>query len=362
MNTFNQAELQYLGLQYVEHKRSWDDLAAELKMARSSLIKKVKNSIGLEEYAYWQKIRKLGGPFTPHLQLENELVEEENQVEDDVQEKSLVQHITYMAQPALNGQVNVIFYSGDKELHVRTSIEALSGLLTLATAGLWDKLEAISNTMGHITNLAPSITYDEVAEQFSLGGIHLDMEYEQLILKTYEQALEDGNPDTLNGLVNLVHRMNAADKMDSFGQLYEFLKHNDIKIMADGRFIGYKGLDTLDNDVCVDCHTRTIAQKEGDYVYTQAQYVNDDPSISCSYGLHVGNWTYVKGFAGYCVAQVVVKPEDVVSVPFDYNGGKLRSKGYSIVRILSGDPKLDDFPEVPVTFEATNHVYVGETR
>lgn len=358
MNTFNQAELQYLGLQYVEHKRSWDDLAAELKMARSSLIKKVKNSIGLEEYAYWQKIRKLGGPFTPHLQSEDEPKEDEQQIADAT---PVVQPITYMAQPALDGQVNVIFYAGDKELHVRTGIEALAGLLSLATDGLWDELEATANTMSHITNLAPSITYDEVADMFSLGGIHLSMEYEQLILKTYEQALEDGTSDTLNGLVNLVHRMNAADKMDSFGQLYEFLKHNDIKIMADGRFIGYKGLDTL-NDVFVDCHTRTIAQKEGDYVYTQAQYVNDDPSISCSYGLHVGNWSYVKGFAGYTIAQVVVKPEDVVSVPFDYNGGKLRSKGYSIVKILSGDPKLEDFPEVSVTFEAINNVYVGETR
>ena len=357
MNTFNQAELQYLGLQYVEHKRSWDDLAAELKMARSSLIKKVKNSIGLEEYAYWQKMRKLEGPFTPHLRIGDELVEEEQQTNTT----PVVQPITYMAQPALDGQVNVIFYSGDKELHVRTSIETLADLLSLATAGLWDELEATVNTMSHITNLAPSITYDEVADKFSLGGIHLSMEYEQLILKTYEQALEDNNSDTLNGLVNLVHRMNAADKMDSFGQLYEFLKHNDIKIMADGRFIGYKGLDTL-NDVFVDCHTRTIAQKEGDYVYTQEQYVNNDPSISCSWGLHVGNWSYVKGFAGYTIAQVVVKPEDVVSVPFDYNGGKLRSKGYSIVKILSGDPKLKDFPEVPVTFEATNNVYVGETR
>lgn len=356
MNTFNQAELQYLGLQYVEHKRSWDDLAAELKMARSSLIKKVKNSIGLEEYAYWQKIRKLGGPFTPHLKNENDLVEEEQVVTTPS-----VQPITYMAQPALDGQVNVIFYAGDKELHVRTSIEALPNLLSLATASLWDELEATANIMSHITKLAPSITYDEVADKFSLSGIHLSMEYEQLILKTYEQSVEDGNPDTLNGLVNLVHRMNAADKMDSFGQLYEFLKHNDIKIMADGRFVGYKGLDTL-NDVFVDCHTRTIAQKEGDYIYTQEQYVNNDPSISCSWGLHVGNWSYVKGFAGYTIAQVVVKPEDVVSVPFDYNGGKLRSKGYSIIKILSGDPKLEDFPEVPVTFEATNHVYVGETR
>lgn len=357
MNTFNKAELQYLGLQYVEHKRSWDDLAAELKMARSSLIKKVKNSIGLEEYAYWHKIRKLGGPFTPHLKIEDELVEEGQQVEPI----PLTQPITYMAQPALDGQVNVIFYLDDKELHIRASIEELAGLLSLATAGLWDELEALSSTMGQVTALAPNITYDEVADKFSLGGIYLSMEYEQLILKTYEQALEDGNSDTLNGLVNLVHRMNAADKMDSFGQLYEFLKHNDITIMADGRFIGYKGLYTL-NDVIVDCHTHTIAQKEGDYVYTQEQYVNNDPSISCSWGLHVGNWSYVKGFAGYTIAQVVVKPEDVVSVPFDYNGGKLRSKGYSIVKILSGDPKLEDFPEVPVTFEATNHVYVGETR
>ena len=359
MNTFNQAELQYLGLQYVEHKRSWDDLAAELKMARSSLIKKVKNSIGLEEYAYWQKIRKLGGPFTPHLHLEDELVEEEQQVEPE--EKSLVRPITYMAQPALDRQVNLTLYSGDEELRIRTNPEFLPSLLSLAHAGLWDKLVALSSTMGQVTALAPSITYDEVAEKFSLGGIHLDMEYEQLILKTYEQSVEDGNPDTLNGLVNLVHRMNAANKMDSFGQLYEFLKHNDIKIMADGRFIGYKGLETC-NDTYVDCHTRTIAQKEGDYIYTQEQYVNNDPNVTCSWGLHIGNWAYVKDFAGYYVAQVVVKPEDVVSVPFDYNGGKLRSKGYSIVKILTGNPKLEDFPEVPVTFEATNNVYVGETR
>ena len=157
---------------------------------------------------------------------------------------------------------------------------------------------------------------------------------------------------------------------DIVGMWHDLSTQEEIFVKAYAKDLVLTGYDSLNNttlEVKLIGKTKGknkgyIAQEEGDYVYTQEQYVNDDPSVSCSYGLHIGNWAYVKDFSGYHVAQVVVKPEDVVSVPFDYNGGKLRSKGYSIVKILTGNPKLEDFPEVPVTFEATNNVYVGETR
>jgi hypothetical protein len=61
--------------------------------------------------------------------------------------------------------------------------------------------------------------------------------------------------------------------------------------------------------------------------------VNDDKYQACSTGLHVGSYDYVKDFGGQWARFVTVKvfPEDVVSVPVDYSGGKLRACKYEVL-------------------------------
>lgn len=108
----------------------------------------------------------------------------------------------------------------------------------------------------------------------------------------------------------------------------------------------------------MDVYTEQIVQKAGDYVYTHEEQVNPDPTQTCSYGLHVGAWNYVSNKK--CIAKVIVNPEDVVSVPNDYNGMKLRTKGYTIVEILEY-PKLEDFVDAE-GFMPENFIYVEATK
>jgi hypothetical protein len=84
--------------------------------------------------------------------------------------------------------------------------------------------------------------------------------------------------------------------------------------------------------------------------------VQDDPSVTCSYGLHVA----ALGYAVYDQAKlgdgrvVVVKvnPRDVVSVPTDYNNQKMRVCEYTVVEDYKGEVKQEDVVNKSVTDEA----------
>jgi hypothetical protein len=59
--------------------------------------------------------------------------------------------------------------------------------------------------------------------------------------------------------------------------------------------------------------------------------VDDDPNNTCSYGLHVGAWDYVKGFNNGVILEVEVNPEDVVTIPYDYDSQKMRVCKYKVL-------------------------------
>ena len=58
--------------------------------------------------------------------------------------------------------------------------------------------------------------------------------------------------------------------------------------------------------------------------------VDDDARVACSNGFHVGSLEYATGFGPKCVI-VEVDPADVVSVPFDCDGQKMRVSKYRVV-------------------------------
>ena len=58
--------------------------------------------------------------------------------------------------------------------------------------------------------------------------------------------------------------------------------------------------------------------------------------------MHVGSWDYVKN--SNTIAKVLVNPEDVVAIPVDYDGMKMRCKKYFIIDIQEGNSlKESDF-------------------
>lgn len=109
--------------------------------------------------------------------------------------------------------------------------------------------------------------------------------------------------------------------------LFKFLEHNGHPLTQDGCFIAYRGV----TEDFKDCHTKTFDNKPGSICEMNRDLVDDNPNNTCSSGLHVACFDYAKGF-GPKLVEVKVNPSDVVAVPTDYNGTKMRTCKFEVVQ------------------------------
>ena len=68
--------------------------------------------------------------------------------------------------------------------------------------------------------------------------------------------------------------------------------------------------------------------------------VDDNPDNTCSSGLHVAAYNYAKSFSSGHLVEVEINPEDVVAVPNDYDGEKMRVCKFKVVKIC--ESKLEE--------------------
>lgn len=119
-------------------------------------------------------------------------------------------------------------------------------------------------------------------------------------------------------------------------ELYEFLKHNSIKLNEDGSFTGYKAVQSSYKDKW----TGNLDNSPGSTVEMPRSMVDKDKNKTCSAGLHVGSLDYASNTfysSGDRVVSVKVMPCDVVSVPVDYNGQKLRACKYVVLEDITNE-------------------------
>lgn len=109
-------------------------------------------------------------------------------------------------------------------------------------------------------------------------------------------------------------------------QLFAFLSHNGHPLTDDGCFIAYRGV----TEDFKDKHTRKFDNSPGAVCEMDRQLVDDNPNNTCSRGLHVACFEYAKGF-GERLVEVKVNPKDVVCVPTDYQGTKMRTCRFEVV-------------------------------
>jgi hypothetical protein len=105
--------------------------------------------------------------------------------------------------------------------------------------------------------------------------------------------------------------------------LYAFLEHNGIPITSDGCFVGYRAVR---ND-WLDKHTGTMMNTVGAVLTMDRALCDSDPNQTCSRGLHVAAYNYARhnfGSGDDRLINVKVNPADVVAIPVDYNGEKMR--------------------------------------
>jgi hypothetical protein len=144
-------------------------------------------------------------------------------------------------------------------------------------------------------------------------------------------------------MVLFLEKLQENPSFRSREQLWGFLEACNLPILPDGRFLAYKRV----SNGYLDCHSRSIRNAVGDKVSMPRHQVNDDPTVTCSSGLHVCSKSYLNHFGGEYLMAVAVDPKDVVAVPTDYNNAKMRVCAYEVIEEIEHN-QIEDIESRPV--------------
>lgn len=149
-------------------------------------------------------------------------------------------------------------------------------------------------------------------------------------------------------LINFLGRLMKNPSKRAVDELYTFLEHGNLPVLADGRFVAYKGLTADFKDI----HSRTFDNRVGVINEMPRNQVDDDKDQGCSYGFHAGTWEYARDFAsGGPIVTVAIDPADVVSIPVDCSCQKLRTCKYEVLAVTK-DAFKDPLYKTPAELEA----------
>lgn len=161
-----------------------------------------------------------------------------------------------------------------------------------------------------------------------LDGEPLSQELGDVIKKHYYADID------FEYLVNFIHKLRQNPSYRVREQLYKFIRAslNDggFTISHDGDIMAYKRVRKDYKDI----HSGTFDNSPGKIVEMERRDVNDDPSETCSSGLHFCAYSYLKYYRcerGDRIVLVKINPADVVSIPYDCGNAKGRCCKYYVV-------------------------------
>lgn len=169
-----------------------------------------------------------------------------------------------------------------------------------------------------------------------IDGDEIDDVYADHIVRFLENDCEDWKP-----LVAFLEKVYTNTDEHTRENLSRWLKSvGSFTIDEDGDIVGYKGvrndLTSVHAGPAVvngEAVNGNVPNQPGSVITMARSKVTHNPAVGCAAGLHVGTWEYASNF-GSIVLEVKVNPRDVVSVPTDCNGEKMRVSRYKVVRVL----------------------------
>ena len=180
------------------------------------------------------------------------------------------------------------------------------------------------------------------------------------LLEMLRAGLKNSAPIT-----NFIARLQANPSANSVAELYTFLGYKNLPTTAEGKCLGYKGVQsdywsTTGNADTIVVQGQTnerhqILNEVGATIEVARRCVDDNKDNHCSFGLHVGSYDYANDWAGESGRLLVVEfdPADAVSVPTDCNFQKLRVSKYKVVFDITDTRKELNRP----VYEANKPIY-----
>lgn len=165
------------------------------------------------------------------------------------------------------------------------------------------------------------------------------------------------------GLKKFIQKFNKVAKKCSHTaeQLISFMEKSELPLTDSGDILGYKALfkqcDKYAKDYYVDTHTNKVIQDVGMIIQMDRANVTDDPSVSCSQGLHIASLGYLGNFITrkQDIFLVKVNPKNVVSVPINEEQ-KMRCSRYTILAKLPESVRKFVENNQPIDDEETHKI------
>jgi hypothetical protein len=220
----------------------------------------------------------------------------------------------------LNGEVHTVSRG-----HINFEI-----LMKALRAGDWATVPSLLRPAEAVTSFA---TNGKDGEGFTHedGLIFLDGEpfCRSVSTMALRMMKEAADPEPLRRFLRRVRRNPSRTAQE---ELLLFHAANDFMIDEEGFIIAFRGV----NHNLRDLHTNTFDNSPGQTVRMPRHQVDDRRDNTCSYGLHFGSLNYAKGFGARTVV-VRVDPENVVSIPSDYNNEKGRCCEFTVLAEITGN-------------------------
>ncbi len=247
--------------------------------------------------------------------------------------------------PTLSGQQVSLFYPLEGETFYfdpsHPSYEKVKEELHLGPVE-YSIAKTLSNIEG--AKAVKLATYTEGKVLLEDGVVYFDgRELNNDAAVTIQRFQRKGLP--VVGLMKFIDRLyNLNPSSWAVDSLFSFLVRNNMPILDNGCFVGYKGV----REDYTDWYTGRVDNSVGGYVEPfNRNEVDDDRQKLCSFGYHTGSLDYAISVSNYRdgetghVMLCVIKPEDVVSIPSDSGANKMRSCWYEVVGEHYGSQELE---------------------
>lgn len=165
---------------------------------------------------------------------------------------------------------------------------------------------------------------------------HGDQRIHGYVAEHVLRMLEEGF-DTMP-ILRFLDKLQDNPSYRAVNELFRFMDTNRMAISPDGDILAYKVIRSDYKDI----YSATFDNSVGTTVEMARNEVNDDPTQTCSAGLHVCAMSYLRHYGSDKqkkdrVVICKINPKDVVSVPVDYNNAKMRVCRYIVVSEVTGD-------------------------
>lgn len=181
------------------------------------------------------------------------------------------------------------------------------------------------------------VVMNDATGSFRLGGL-------EVLTNRLTYYSNKGDTDSINNVGLFINKLLDNPDQRVMNRIVEFIKFADIEIDSDGDLLVYKYV----NGNFKDSYTGRLDNSPGSVVKMKRVLIDPSKESLCSQGLHVCSASYVFRTKGNNNRLVLCKlnPRDIVSIPTDYNGAKIRACEYKVLKditssFVTGKIKVD---------------------